>query len=130
MDHKKAKNNNREQSKDTGMAMVLILLMAAWFTGDKRYLAAAIIVLVISMASPMVFFPLGKVWFGFSHYLGLIVSKIVLSVIFVLIVVPVGLARRMAGKDPMGFREWKKGKSSVFKVREHIFRPEDLKKPF
>jgi hypothetical protein len=41
-------------------------------------------------------------WMALGHILGAINSRILLGVIFYLVVTPIGLIRRLLGKDPMG----------------------------
>ncbi len=46
------------------------------------------------------------------------------------LVLPVGLVRRLLGKDSMRIKSWKKGKESVFRVRDHRFSAKDLEHPY
>jgi hypothetical protein len=124
------KSDKTNQAKDTGLAVVLVLLIIEYIKRPNWFIIAAMVVLVLVMTWPEVFRPLSKVWFGFSHFLGLIVSKIILSIIFFLIVTPVGLARRVFGSDPMKGRAWKKGKVSVMVKRNHRYEKEDLENPY
>ena len=69
----------KEQSKDTGMAMVLLLLLAS--AGFKRpgFITAAMIVLIVDMTFPLLYRPVAVLWLGLSHLLGTVVSKILLT---------------------------------------------------
>ena len=122
----------REQSKDTGLAMVLICLIAWHFFPEWAgyFKAALIIVVVIDMLVPIIFKPVAWVWFGISHVMGLIMSKLLLSIVFFLIVTPIGFFRRIIGKDGMLLRQWKRNSSSVFLVRDHLFRSGDIEHPY
>ena len=124
------KINKTNQAKDTGLAVVLILLIIEYINRPNRLIVAAMAVLILVMTWPEIFRPLAKVWFGFSHFLGLIVSKIILSIVFFFIVTPVGLARGVFGADPMKGRAWKKGKVSVLVERNHRYVKEDIEKPY
>ncbi len=119
-----------EQARDTGLAMVLICLLLAYWSGRPRFLPAAILLLVVTMAWPRVFRPLARLWFGLSHLLGAVVSRIVLTLIFFLLVTPIGLIRRLSGADALQLRQWKKDRGSVFKVRGGAIPPEDLGRPY
>lgn len=119
-----------DQAKDTGMAMVLICLLIAFFGHKQQLFAVAILLLLVNMIWPKIYKPVAKIWLGLSHLLGTIVSKVVLSVIFFGLVMPVGLARRVLGKDPMQTKKWKKGRDSVFKTRDHEFTSEDISHPY
>jgi hypothetical protein len=71
-----------------------------------------------------------RVWFGLSYLLGSIVSKVLLTIIFAVVVIPVGLIRRIWGSDSMRFKCWKKGRDSVFLKREHLITAKDLENPY
>jgi hypothetical protein len=122
--------STKDQARDTGMAMVLICLLAAYWWQRPRFLPLAIVLMLLTMAAPQVFRPLAMLWFGLSHILGNLVSKVVLSVIFFVLVTPVGLIRRWAGKDSLQLRKWKQGTGSVFVAREGVILPEDLNNPY
>jgi len=120
----------KDQARDTGMAMVLICLLLAYWGQRPLFLPLAIIFLLVTMTWPPAFRPLAVLWFGLSHVMGNLVSKIILSILFGVLVTPVGVIRRWAGKDAMQLRKWKKDTSSVFVAREGVIRPEDLDNPY
>ena len=126
-DHRKL---TAENCKDAGLALVLIVLLCLLVWEQPAFLLAAIAVLVMAMTYPLVFKPFARVWFGLSTALGTVVSKIILTLLFFGLVLPVGLARRAMGKDAMRVNSWKKGKESVFRVREHRFVADDLTHPY
>ena len=119
-----------DQCKDTGMAVVLIWLLIGFFSKNQIYYICSIPFLLINMVRPVLFKPIARIWLGFSYLLGTIVSKILLSIIFYVMVVPVGFIRRKAGKDSMQIKKWKKNSASVFQQRHHKFKPEDLETPY
>ncbi len=124
------KNISKEQARDTGLALVLILLIVTYVKYRYGLILAAGAVLVLAMTWPALFRPLAIVWFGFSHFLGTIVSRVILSLVFFLIVTPVGLIRKAFGSDPMKTGLWKKGEESVLVERDHRYTKEDLEKPY
>lgn len=123
-------SSTRTQARDTGMAMALICLLIAYWGHHPKFLPLAIIVLLVTMIVPQVFRPLAVLWFGLSHVMGNVVSKVILSLIFFVVVTPIGLIRRWLGKDSLQLRQWKKDHSSVFVTREGAIRPEDLQNPY
>jgi hypothetical protein len=120
----------RDQSRDTGMAMVLLLLIAYLKFGSGALLVAALVLHVVNMVAPQVFRPLAPLWFGLAHLLGAISSRILLSLVFGLVVTPIGVVRRALGKDSLRLRAFRAGDESVMVVRNHIFNPSDLEKPY
>ncbi|MGD0827863.1 MAG: SxtJ family membrane protein [Desulfobaccales bacterium] len=119
-----------EQAKDTGMAMVLICLLLGYSGKFPRFLPLSIALLLLTMAWPTAFRPLAGLWFGLSHLLGQVVSKIILTLIFFLVVTPIGLIRRWLGTDSLQLGKWKKGSNSVFVERQGAIQKRDLMNPY
>lgn len=119
-----------KQNTDTGMAMVLILLLAGFFTGQVLLYKLAIPVLVVNMIYPKIFYPVAILWLGLSALLGTVMSAIILSVVYMVLVVPIGLFRRMIGKDALQLSKFNKTRDSVFSVRNHTYTAQDLENPF
>ncbi|MBM4285402.1 MAG: hypothetical protein FJ128_09160 [Deltaproteobacteria bacterium] len=118
------------QCRDTGLAAVLILLLVVYFGDRPDLVLPAIILLVLAMAWPPAFRPLAGLWFGLSHVLGTVVSKVILSALFFALVTPIGLLRRLLGADPLQLKRWKQGRESVFMVRSEPIAPQDLERPY
>jgi multisubunit Na+/H+ antiporter MnhG subunit len=124
------KDVSATQCKDSGLALVLICLILALTTSSQYFLPAAIIVLLVTMTAPGLFKPFARFWFGFSHVLGTFVSRILLTLLFYVLVTPVGLVRKVLGKDAMQLKAWKKGHTSVFHNRDHQYKRQDLEHPY
>jgi len=119
-----------EQCKDSGLALVLISLICNQVWKLEIFILLAIIFLVVAMTYPLIFQPFARFWFWLSTALGTVVSKIILTVLFFVIVLPIGLLRRVLGKDSMRIKFWKKGNESVFRLRKHEFEAKDLDHPY
>ena len=119
-----------KQASDTGMAVVLILLLIGFFTKSDIYFKIAIPLLVINMIFPLFYYFFAFAWLGFSTILGTVVSKIILSIVYIILVFPMGLIRRMSKKDPLQLKKFKKNKNSVFITRNISFTSKDIKKPY
>ncbi len=124
------KTISKKQSSDTGMAVVLILLLIGFFTNSDIYFKIAIPVLIINMIFPSFYYLFAFVWLGFSTLLGTLVSKIILSIVYIVLVVPTGFFRRLLGKDTLQLKEFKKNRNSVMKTRNYSFSSRDIEKPF
>ncbi len=120
----------RDQAKDTGMAMVLICLILYFVFDSQKFVLAAALILLTNMIWPSIFIPLAKVWFGLASVMGTVVSKVILTVLFFVLVTPMGVIRRLSGSDSMQLKNWKKDNSSVFVVRDHTFETDELEKPY
>jgi hypothetical protein len=123
-------SSTRDQAKDTGMAMVLICLLLAYWGGRPQFLPLGLALLLLTMVWPDAFRPLAVLWFGLSHLLGNLVSRIVLTIIFFVLVTPIGLIRRWAGADSLQLKKWKKDTKSVFMERQGAILPKDLDHPY
>ena len=121
---------SKKQASDTGMAAVLILLLIGLFTQNNIYYKIAIPVLIMNMTFPMFYYPFAIIWLGLSHILGTIVSKIILSIVYFVMVVPTGLFRRIIGKDSLQLSKFKKTSTSVMQTRDHNFSSEDIENPY
>ena len=119
-----------DKCKDSGLALVLISLICYQVWKLEIFIILAIIFLVVAMTYPLIFQPFARFWFALSTALGTVVSRIILTVLFFVIVLPIGLVRRALGKDAMQMKSWKKGKESVFRIRQHKFTAKDLEHPY
>ena len=123
-------SSSRDRSRDTGLALVLLLLIVHAATKRDGFATAAIVGLVVTMTVPLLFRPASVVWFGFSHLLGTVMSKVLLTLVFYVVVTPIGLVRRLLGHDSLRLRAFKSGGASVMHPRAHTYGPGDLEKPY
>ena len=121
---------SNKECADTAMAMTLISLLAILYTRSLGLLPLAIGLLLLGMVWPRAFSPLARLWLGISLLLGSIMSRVVLSIIFVVIVTPIALVMRLFGHDPMRRKAWRKGTDSTFVTRDHIVEAKDMEHPF
>jgi hypothetical protein len=117
-------------ARDTGQAMALVCLIIVIVAKQFVCVWIALVVLLINMVCPQVYKPLAKWWFALSNLLSRIVPRILLGMLFYLMVTPVGLLRRMLGRDPLQLRKWKKGRESVLRARDHTLSAKDIINPF
>jgi hypothetical protein len=120
----------KEQAKDTGMAVVLVLLLLALARKQNGYIVAATVVQVLDMTVPQMFRPLAVLWFGLSHVMGAVMSKVIMMIIFFLVVTPIAVWRRLAGADALQLKTFKAGQGSVMEARNHTYTGKDLEQPY
>ena len=121
---------DKSKARDTGMAIVLILLFLELYLGSGLYFKIAIPVLILNMIIPQIYYPFAYIWFGFAQIMGTFVSKILLFIVFVILVLPVALLRRLFGKDSLLLKNWNTKNESIFKTRDHLFTSSDIEKPY
>ncbi len=124
------KKITKDQSRDTGMAMVLLLLILSIRTKREGFLLAAIALQVLNMTVPQIYRPIAIVWLGLSHWLGTVMPKILLSILFFGIVTPIGVLRRLFGKDSLHLHAFKASEESAMAVRNHAFTGRDIETPY
>lgn len=120
----------RGQSRDTGQVLALILALCAFVLEKPELTLASAGVMLLVLVWPSVFRPLAFVWFGLAEILGWVMTRVIFSTIFFLLVTPVGVFRRGCGIDPMERGRWKDGQKSVFRVRDHEYSAQDLERMF
>ncbi len=120
----------KKKCLETAVVLTAVILFIGWKFQDWRYIIVGIVVLFLSLIVPIIFYPLAKLWFGLGTVLGFVSTKILLTVIFFLIVAPIGVFRNWIGKDSLHLKSFKKNSTSVFNIRNHKFSPEDLKNPY
>jgi hypothetical protein len=117
-------------TKDSGLVITLVLLLIAYWREESFFILLAICTLLLVMTFPIILRPLAISWHYVSTLLGMVTNRTLLTIVFWLILLPVGMARRFLGFDPMKRKEWKHGTQSVFTERNHTFTVEDLLMPY
>lgn len=83
------------------------LLLALWplrTTGPVRWWALIVAGLfaVLAVSRPDVVHPLNRVWLRLGLLIGKVVNPVVMTVVFFAVFTPMGLIRRLLGKDALG----------------------------
>ncbi len=127
----RATSLSRSQLVDAGMAFTLLALIALWLLPDRRWLLGlAAMLLLVTMTVPAVLSPVARAWYALSHALGAVMSRVLLSVVFVVVVVPIGWAVQRLGSDPMGRRSFRRREGSLFVERRRTYTASDLTNPY
>jgi len=120
----------KDQSRDTGMAMVLLFLILFIARKQQWFLYGAIVLHVVNMTVPKIYMPIAVLWLGLSDLMGAVVSKVVMSIVFFGVVTPIAIIRRLSGKDALKLRVFKASQDSVMLERNHKFVGKDLESPY
>jgi len=103
------------------MFVFFMILSAVFFLKRKEinfyFLAAGAFFLLAGMSAPRLLAPLYKAWMVFALVMGFIVSRIILTVLFFLVITPIGLIARIFGKDLLDERI-RKTENTYWKMRE------------
>lgn len=131
---------NQSQMKDSGMAFALICFFLGILFRNNTWFLAGIGLQLINMVNSKFFHYPAIFWFSLANLLGFITSKILLTLIFCLVILPIGSVRRLFAKtkkdpdnnklDSLRLLQWKKSANSVFKTRDHIYTKKDIINPY
>jgi len=124
------KKITEQQKKDTGLALTLLFLIIGLYTGNLLFFKSTIPLILMTMLIPSILHPVAIVWFGIANFLGFFISKIVLSIIFIILIVPIGIIRRLFGKDSLRLKQFKVSTSSVLTDKNVTYKQKDILNPF
>lgn len=66
-------------------------------------------------------------WYKLAEGLGWFNSRVLLSIVYYLVVTPIGILFRLFGNDPLFLKDTK---GSMYQFREHTYTKEDLENPW
>ena len=79
-----------------GMWQISLGKSLGWY-----FFAGAILFFVIAITFPSLLGPFNRAWFKFGLLLGQAVNPVILGLVFFLVVTPIGISRRLLGKDSL-----------------------------
>ncbi len=81
----------------------LVLWRKGWTPNTAVYILGGIggALVVLGLIVPAVLKPLYRVWMGLALVLGFVMTRVLLTVVFFLLFMPIGLVMRLLGRDPM-----------------------------
>lgn len=122
---------NRDiKSMDAGLALTLISLLAYQVFPGSMTVIIATLLLLLCMTMPRLFAPFARIWFPVADRLATAVSGLLLTLVFLLLVTPVGIVRRLLGTDPLKLKTWRSGSTTFFTTKNHRWLPADMDKPY
>ena len=101
-------NPERGFGLSVGTVMILIAAFAVW---RERYLTAEMlggvgaVLVVLGYLQPMWLYWPSKAWWRMALALGYLNARVILTVAFVVVFVPVGFVWRLIGRDPLSKRQ-------------------------
>ncbi|MGE5394374.1 MAG: hypothetical protein ACM3P1_06485 [Candidatus Saccharibacteria bacterium] len=116
----------KKEHVDSGLALALLILLLGLWLNPQVGIRVAIAELIIVLTVPVILYPFTFLWLNLSELLGSIMSRVLLTVIFIVFVCPVGLIRKALGKDALLLRRFKKEQGSVFTERNHSYTKSDF----
>ncbi|GJM32885.1 MAG: hypothetical protein DHS20C18_18860 [Saprospiraceae bacterium] len=121
-------NNNIHNSKTESILGIVIGFLILFLIFDQRWMIfVSLIVGLAGLFSTFLAQYIDWAWMKFVRILGWINSRILLSLVFFVVLLPLALLSRLFKKDPLML---KKRTDSYFKERNHTFTPKDLEHPW
>ena len=118
---------NREKALETIIVLALVSLIVHLWLDIYWLTYLSIGFLALSIISKWMTIMIGKGWFAFSYYLGVIMNYIIMFIIFYLFLVPLSFFQRLAGSNQI---LKKRDSKSHFHQRNHLFTQKDIEKPW
>ena len=106
--------DKKNSNKSFGVLFFIVfLLIALWplVNGDSLRvwsLLIAVIFLVLGLLNSKILNPFKKIWIKFGESLGKVIAPLVLSIVYFIVITPIGLFLRIFGKDLLGIKFLKK----------------------
>ena len=116
----------KKEQVDSGLALLLLTLLTGLLINQQSILRLAIGEVLVILIAPIVLYPFTFLWLNVSDLLGKVMSKLLLTTIFILLVCPVGLIRKAMGKDTLRLKKFKNDPGSVFTDRNHAYTKTDF----
>lgn len=115
---------------DAGLALTLLSLLAYQLFPGRVTVTIATVLLLLCMTVPRLFAPFARIWLALADRLATVASALLLTLVFLLLVTPVGIVRRLLGSDPLKLKAWRSGSTTLFTTRNHRWHPADMEKPY
>jgi len=126
---------NRKDLKNFGFTIGFILLMISifLFVSEKNsfiyFFATGLIFIGLGIITPVVLKPIYKIWMSFAIIIGWVMTRVILSVLFYLIISTIGIFARLVGKDFLNLKS--KNNDSYWNIRNKEYElNQDYEKQF
>jgi hypothetical protein len=120
----------KKQSVEFGLVTILATNLLAIYFKQNYFVFAAFLLTLITLLVPIVFNPFAAFWFRLSKILSSIGSRVFLTIVFFIVVTPVGLVRRLMKRDNLKIDQFKKSTKSVMTDRDHLYTTGDFTDTF
>jgi len=121
---------SRRQLLETGLVLIVLGIILGFVQDQSHWFVAAAVVAGIGLVVPKLLYPVAVVWFTLGNVLSKLVSPLLLTLVFLLMIAPIGIIRKWLGRDSLQLQWPRSGDQSMFKERNHTFTSSDLKNSF
>jgi uncharacterized membrane protein (Fun14 family) len=117
----------KSKQLETSLVIVLGLIAGYFFRHSDRWLAAALLIGGFSLLVPAFAGVVHWGWMKLSSLMGAISGKVLLTLVYILLLVPLAWLARLLGHSSL---RRKATGSSYFTERDHRYGKEDLRHPW
>ncbi len=114
---------DRNKSLEAQLSIVVGFGLIAYFT-KSQYLSLGVLSLgLVFLLFPIVGDAISKIWFKIAELIGGVMSKVLLTIVFFIFLLPVATLSKLFKKDILGL---KKPENSNYVERHHLYSGKDL----
>lgn len=116
---KETKKDLRKFGLTVGIVIALIGGLLFYYDRASYYYfwLAALLLVIPAIVSPQVLRPLNKIWMSLAIILGWFMTRVILSILYYLILTPIGFIARIFGKEFLDLK-WKRKQDSYWINRD------------
>jgi hypothetical protein len=111
------------------MSILVGLLFLLRHRSGLPLLFIGALLIILGVVAPKTLRYFHAVWIAFSLLIGSIMSRVILTLVFFLVVTPIGLLQRLVSRSGIDLR-FRTGASSYWQAREKSFAPTDYRNQF
>ena len=121
------KKTERRKELETILVIVLGLALFYWLKRREILLWCALVIGAAGLLVPPIAKGIHWCWMRLSVLMGAVSGRVLLTVVYVLVLVPLSVFARLSGKLTLRL---KPGGRTYFKERDHLYRKEDMTHPW
>ena len=113
-------DRDRQFGISVGAVLIIIAALLAWRGRVARAEVVAVVggvLLTLGYVAPRLLKYPSAAWWAFAKALGYVNARVILTLIFALVLVPLGVIWRVIGRDPLGRRRAAWGGWSAYPAR-------------
>lgn len=115
----------RDKVLETILVLTLAGIVLFWIFHSRYFLIGGFVIGVSGLMSNFLAEKIHWFWMKLAHVLGQVTSKILLTIIYIVVVLPLAFFSRLAGKSSI---QLKSKSTSYFKERNFTYTKESLEK--
>jgi cytochrome b subunit of formate dehydrogenase len=128
-------SNKRELRKfgfTMGIIIIIIAVILLFTLSDLGiyFIISGIILFFLTIFSPILLKPLFLIWMSLAMIIGYIMTRVILSLIYILIFTPIGIVIRLLRKDPLQEKFHPDAKTYWIPKEKNEFSPENAERQF